>query len=133
MNELLKNFFGKAGDFIQGVGFVNKITVNSSLNPLLWFVALLLIFVFFSPLVGLSMEIVFIIVKLVVILFFVLIVCYLYFMFKNPDCLRSETYLTKRLQIEAMGQKNKEISATIIEGSLNTQNTKLLKPGKKNK
>lgn len=118
---------------LKAFGLLGKISVNSALNPLLWAMG---IFLFFMAAILISGQVDFLIIIIFVILLFLIVLCllggFLYFMFKKPDYLRSETYQLQRYSMEMMGEKNKELVSQVIEAESDTKSIAQL-PGRINK
>lgn len=115
LNNLLKPF--------KAFNILGKVTVNSALNPLLWAMTIFLIFMGVILILG---TVDFWIIVIFIIIFLLIVLClltgFLYFMFKKPDYLRSESYQLQRYGIEMMGEKNKENTPQIIEAEKETKN-----------
>lgn len=117
----LDEVLDKLGGVVRGAGIIGKISVNSSLNPLIWIIGLFCLVLVTSFFTGVNdWRVVFVVIFLGVLLLAVLL-AYAFFAKTNPDALRSETYNleAKKYQYEMMGQKNKEIpiEAVIVGGA----------------
>lgn len=102
-----------------------KVIVKSSVNPLLWLCSVIGI----SCLIIISTVHVLFIQIFMMVIVFLLVICtlvaYFYFMFNNPDYLRSEEY---QLQKQAMqlGDQNSIMSSSDLDEIESIKNPKLL-------
>lgn len=109
------HLFNNFGRLFRAAGFLGKVNVNSALNPLLWLTGIFLLFFFVVLFHKLEFWIV---VTLLIFLFLILVTVlgsFIYFMLKKPDYLRSESYQIQKINMESLGEKNKEISSQVIE------------------
>ncbi len=73
---------------------------SSALNPLQWVLVILLAGAVICPLVNAPSWLLKILVGLTVIIVILIATSYVYFMFKNPDALRSEQYTLSKIALE---------------------------------
>lgn len=122
----------KFGGMIRGSGIIGKVSVNTTLNPLIWIVALFCLLLAFSFFMNINdWRIICIFVFMGIFLIAVLI-AYAFFARTNPDALRSETYNleVKKYQYESMGQKGKEIPIEEVTiGDAETNKLKAINKG----
>lgn len=127
MWDYLFNNFGK---LFRAVGFLGKVSVNSALNPLLWLVGIFLLFFFIALFHKLEFWIIAVLLFFLFLILATLLCSFVYLMLKKPDYLRSESYQIQKINMESLGEKNKEASPRIIEAQ--SESTKPL-VGKRSK
>jgi len=131
-----EEMFDKLGGVIRGAGVIGKVTVNSSLNPLIWPIGLLCLVLVCSFFTGVNDWRIIFVVVFISVLILAVIVAFAYFAKTNPDALRSESYNleVKKYHYESMGQKGKEIpiEAVIVGGGEQNVTKKLPTGGKIN-
>lgn len=101
---------------------VSRVVVKSSVNSLLWLDGVISLPCFImSILTSGARGIVLLVVGCIVV--FATLVAYFYFMFTNPDRLRSEDYQLKQQALQWMGGDQKhELAEASIEGLVSMKN-----------
>lgn len=97
------------------VNIKNAKNVNSALNPLLWLIGIFLLFFFVVLFHRLEFWITAVLLIFLFLILITILGCFIYFMLKKPDYLRSESYQIQKINMESLGEKNKETSPLIIE------------------
>lgn len=117
---------------LKGVqNLAGKVTVRSSVNPLLWagLVIALPLFYLADKTDSNGMRIAFFIIASLIVLS--ILFAYFYFMFIKPDYLRSEEYQLKKQALEIYGDQGKELTEQQIIDATSIKNPTLLSEGEK--
>jgi hypothetical protein len=86
-----------------------KVEVRSATNPLLWLTAVIII-PSLSIIAFVPFWIQIILVIIILLLLFCNIGCYIFFMIKNPDYLRSEKFHIQKQALNLLGDQSKSLS-----------------------
>lgn len=73
---------------------------STTLDPLRWLIIILAAAIFLSFYLGCFTWIIIIFAILTVLVVIIFLIVYIYFMLKNPECLRTEKYLLRKTEIE---------------------------------